>query len=256
MDCQIPMIVVTPALPSRKSLPADMRATLDAIIGPAPPAKAFEWMSEPSDAAPDSDLEDEDVEEPHVPSRTHRAVAETAPRLELHLENARFSVGAVVSALEEAFRGVPAHDAASCSVVTDGTSEASSSRTPHGRSCPRAESRASYSSSTDSLLLTSEIESLPEDIWEDASDEDVPSARAIRRAPPYGWTGNPTWRHAMYVSPLVWPLEVEEGSDGASRRQADTSARSESLKHGFQWSSFRTLAQGALALGRTRVRHG
>lgn len=205
-------------------------------------------MSEPSDAAPDSDLEDEVVEEPHVPPRTRRAVAETAPRLELHLENARFSVGAVVTALEAAFRGVPAHDAASCSVVTDGTSEASSSRTPHGRSHSRAESRASYSSSTDSLLLASEIESRPEDIWEDASDEDVPSARAVRRAPPYGGAGNATWRHAMYVSPLVWPLEE------ASRRQADTSARSEWVKQGFQWPSLRTLAQ-VLAPGRTRVRH-
>ncbi|OJT06289.1 hypothetical protein TRAPUB_2869 [Trametes pubescens] len=256
MDCQIPLIVVTPALPSRKSLPAEMRATLDAIIGPASPAKAFQWMRDPSGIAPHSCLGmygDEGMEEPHAPSRAHCTVAGNAPRLEVHLENARFSVGTVVSALDATFRAVPAHDAASGSVTTDGTSDASSSRTPHARRYARTTSHTSYCSSTDSLLLASEIESRPEDIWEDASDEgDAPSTRAVRRAPPYGGTGNSTWRHAMYVSTLVWPLEDDGGR--APRRQPDTSARGEPVKDRFHWTSLRTLA-GVLALGRTRVRH-
>ncbi|KAI0359219.1 hypothetical protein OH77DRAFT_1012115 [Trametes cingulata] len=211
-DMHVPSIVVTPALPSRNSLPPDMRAILDSIIGPVvsrpptPHTEAVDWVAY---GVPEVDdlVKSEETEVPYAPSHTHPAAAVNYARLHLDLANVRFSVGEVVSALEAKFRSLTGREPVSVpdTPVAD-DSEESPTSTLYDRS------PAGSDSGSEHTVVAQHV--LDYEVWEDADEEDALSAVHVFRRPlQYSGKGNPTWRHAMYVSPLVWPAERTEDDD-------------------------------------------
>ncbi|KAI0644927.1 hypothetical protein C8Q79DRAFT_1011058 [Trametes meyenii] len=210
-ELRVPSIVVTPAMPSRSSLSSNMRATLDSIVGPAPSHAQCPYP-EPLDWAtygriqnvPEVD-EHENTEVPHTPSPppTPSAPAEDSTfLLELDFDGSRFSYGTVVSALE-----------ATCRAVSDADDGSDASIGPEV-SCSGSDFGSEY------IVVTEEMSCLaggPEEDEDGAGEEQegALAARIALRPPRHVWRGHPTWRHAMYISAMVWPAEEPgESPDG------------------------------------------
>ncbi|KAI0710301.1 hypothetical protein C8T65DRAFT_739753 [Cerioporus squamosus] len=194
-DLPIPSIVITPVLPSRDSLPADMRVALDSILGSGPRSgSSADDLHDTEDSVAWSEAgatcgssDSADTEVPHAPPITQSVPADTHYRVDLDLECQRFSVGEVLSALHASFRSTAGSDATvEDSLVVDGT-----------HSAPIANPVSSCGSGF--LVVTDEIP--PDDV------ADGVSTGSLRRMPPPAGECPPTWRHAMYVSSLVWPVK-------------------------------------------------
>ncbi|KAI9063722.1 hypothetical protein FKP32DRAFT_1676228 [Trametes sanguinea] len=227
----IPSIIVTPALPSRSSLSSDMRARLDSIVGSTADRAQTQ---KPLPPIPGRTVDKMEIDEgrrgdevPHAPFSTPSATAEHHYRLDVDLGNARFSVGEVVSALDQALRS-----AASLRERTTGMS----STAPYLRA--RAQSWSDTSSEyvvvTDDMAAPCQTEHM---------DDPCTMPVAVPRPSQLVGNGDPTWRHAMYISSLVWPCERGEGR--GQRRSSDTShlAAKNHLKLKSRWFRLRLLAR-------------
>ncbi|PIL32750.1 hypothetical protein GSI_04865 [Ganoderma sinense ZZ0214-1] len=195
--------MVTPALPSPRSLPKEMRSTLDSILerrsGP-PTQRGASSIRRPSvPVIEDRAEDDEDVEVPHAPSTTHSAAADKNNfRLDLDFENLRFSCGDVLSAMNAAGESALARRSA---VVRNRAAEDSFARTT---SRPQSPWESDY-------VMVSNMMSLDEED-DDAGDGflvNVDSGLELARPRPQSPLGRApqAWRHAMYISKLVWPAQ-------------------------------------------------
>ncbi|KAI0366711.1 hypothetical protein BV20DRAFT_981776 [Pilatotrama ljubarskyi] len=242
IDMHIPSIVVTPALPSRNSLSSEMRATLDSIIGPAlsrsptPYTDAVDWTA--YGFAADDQAKSEEKEVPYIPSCTHPATAVKPVLLQLDLKDVRFSVGEVVSALEAKFRSLTSRDFAS---DPDSPAADDSNESPTSTLCGPSPAGSDSGSECAFLEENEAYDKAQGDEEEDAEDEGdaFPTVHVVRRPPPPPSfrRANPTWRHAMYVSAMVWPAEHKD-SDSRAESQLDTAS---TLK--LQLSRLMTLAR-------------
>ncbi|KAI0628356.1 hypothetical protein C8Q77DRAFT_1162107 [Trametes polyzona] len=231
-DMHIPTIIVTPALPSRNSLSSEMRVILDSIVGPAAtPRRTTDPYESDEESrqcdSPHAAYEPWEPESPHARFHDMPAAAENPFRLDLDFENARFSVGAVVSALEATCRAVSGYEAApGGSPVTSDTDGHVSSRTRgRGRTAPEP---LEYGGEGEYVLPVDDstrpsANTAGAGIEEGADGEGAPVvARAVRRPSRFAGIGNPTWRHAMYISTLVWPSEASDARK--ARRRSDASS--------------------------------
>ncbi|RDX47569.1 hypothetical protein OH76DRAFT_772787 [Lentinus brumalis] len=191
----IPVIVVTPPLPSRGSLPADMRLALDSILASGPrlissddaaldTRNSVVW-SESGATCGSGDSDDSDG-----PSNAHPVSLGTHDRLDLDLERIRFSVGEVLSALHACCRSAPSSGATTIdSLEVDGAPSASPAN-------PASACGSGF------VVVTEEMaRSSPDDVARDTGTD------SLRRVAPEGGECPPTWRHAMYISSLVWPIQ-------------------------------------------------
>ncbi|KAM5545003.1 hypothetical protein V8D89_001114 [Ganoderma adspersum] len=195
--------MVTPAIPSPRSLPKEMRTTLDSILErrPGPPTpRGASSIRRPSVPVVEDETEDDEHEEvPHTPSTTYSAAADVNNfRLDLDLENMRFSCGDVLKAVNAAGESALARRSAVLRNTTGGDALARTS------SRPQSPWESDY-------VVVSNIMSLDEDD-DDASEEfsvdDDPELQLARRRPqsPLGQAPQ-AWRHAIYISKLVWPAQ-------------------------------------------------
>ncbi|KAH9856750.1 hypothetical protein C2E23DRAFT_892874 [Lenzites betulinus] len=225
-ELYIPSIVVTPALPSRNSLSSDMRATLDSIVGPAATHPSSASYAEDSDEArwayaiPNQGLDEfEHSEAPNAPFHAQAATAENPFRLELDLKHARFSVNALLSAFEATCRNVTGRGDVKSIPEADDAGDTSSSR-EHLHADPET-------SSETYVVVEEDMAGPPVPPKEEkpkgaADEEGVLDARVVRRAPLPVRKANPTWRHAIYISTLVWPAEDDNRGQVSGPSGADT----------------------------------
>ncbi|KAI0667110.1 hypothetical protein C8Q78DRAFT_418216 [Trametes maxima] len=219
-ELRVPEIVVTPAMPSRSSLSSNMRVTLDSIVGPAPNHAQCPYP-EPLDwttygrvqSTPEAD-EHENTEVPHAPSPPSQPTppaSEEDPTflLELDFDSSRFSYGTLVSALE-----------ATCGTVSSPDADADNAT---DASAEQELSRAGSDFGSEYVVVTEETSPCPtgrseEDCGSGEEDEDALATRVALRPPRHVWRGHPTWRHAMYISAMVWPTDgpgdSSEGNNG------------------------------------------
>ncbi|OSC98407.1 hypothetical protein PYCCODRAFT_997858 [Trametes coccinea BRFM310] len=197
-EMPIPSIIVTPALPSRSSLSSDMRARLDSILGPTVDRAQKPLPPIPGRTVDHKDSNEggrHDEEMPDVPLSMRSATVDHHFRLDLDLGHARFSVGEVVSALEEASRS-----ASSLHQETRDTPSAA----PHLRA--RAQS---WSDTSSEYVVVTDDMAIP--CTMQRGNDLYTVSVAVPRPSHLVGSGHPTWRHAMYISSLVWPCERGEG---------------------------------------------
>ncbi|TFK83233.1 hypothetical protein K466DRAFT_268910 [Polyporus arcularius HHB13444] len=201
----IPVIVVTPPLPSRGSLPADMRLALDSILAGGPQSTSSD------DAAHDTrnsvvwsesgaTCGSGDSDESDAPPNTYPVTLGTRYRLDLDVERIRFSVGEVLSAVHACSRSAPSSGATTInSLEVDGAPSASSA-------IPASACGSGF------VVVTEEMARLsPDDVARDTGTD------SLRRVAPEGGECPPTWRHAMYISSLVWPIQRNRERRSAQR---------------------------------------
>ncbi|KAI0800335.1 hypothetical protein C8Q74DRAFT_1364096 [Fomes fomentarius] len=180
---RIPDIVITPAMPSRQSLPEDMRSVLDSIVGSASPSTSTHALERNTDTAvhsttelvgDDGPEEGGDIEVPHTPS-TSPAAAENHYLLQLDFENTRFSMGDVLSALKATSRENSRSGTGSEGSLAVDTPGASRANSPCG---------------SDFVVVT-------DDMARSAEQEYDLTSITTRRDVPFTGKCPPTWRHAM-----------------------------------------------------------
>ena len=185
-----------PAEPNRPLL-----QILERRPGPPTPHGASS-IRRPSVPVVEDKAEDHEHEEvPHTPSTTHSAAADRNDfRLDLDLENMRFSCGDVLRAMNAAGESALARRSA----VPRNTTTA-------GDAFARASARPQSLWESD-YVVVSNMMSLDEDD-DDASeefsvDDDDDELQLARRRPqsPLGQAPQ-AWRHAIYISKLVWPAQ-------------------------------------------------
>lgn len=145
-----------------------------------------------------------DTEVPHAPSPSQPAAAETDFLLQLDFENTRFSMGDVLSALDHSCGG------------------SSSTRDSAGAMMNAAdEPRPESACGSEYVVVTEEMsQPVPEHenyLTENGLHQSGVATDSLRRAHPYGGVCPPAWRHAMYVSALVWPAQQENGDQHSSQ---------------------------------------
>ncbi|KAI0753448.1 hypothetical protein C8Q80DRAFT_1118571 [Daedaleopsis nitida] len=210
----IPSIVITPALPSRFSISVDMRSALDAIIGAAPsptPERNSDLDSnvavvgtrsdDPTEC--DSTGDDAAGEVPHAPYPSQSAAAETHYLLDLNLEDVRFSMGDVLSALNATTHQRSSHHA-SATAASLGASSVNAASSTCGSSYVELPETSPY------LDVGQAVGARPAESMS-VSVSDASSLSSRRTTPFVGCP--PTWRHAMYVSSLVWPAQRDDAKD-------------------------------------------
>ncbi|KAI1785847.1 hypothetical protein LXA43DRAFT_100362 [Ganoderma leucocontextum] len=213
-EYHIPSIIITPALPSPSSLPKEMRLTLDSILdgrsGP-PMGRGASSFRRPSVSVVEDEAEDDEHEEvPHTPSTTQPAAAdENNFRLDLDFGNTRFSCGDVLSAMNAAGESALERRAV---VVRSPAAGDTSART---LSRPQSPWESDY-------VVVSDIMSLEED---DDTSQELPvnvdsGLQLARRRPesPLGQTPQ-AWRHAIYISKLVWPSQRLQAIENVHRNK-------------------------------------
>lgn len=167
----------------------------------------------------DSPEEGGDIEVPHTPS-TSPAAAENHYLLQLDFENTRFSMGDVLSA----------PNASSSENCRPGTgSEGSLAVDTPGAS------RANSPCGSDFVVVT-------DDMARNAEQECYLTSITTRRDVPFTGECPPTWRHAMYVSTNVWPLQRSDAHWGRMRQSSSSGSK-------WRWCGIDILAR---TLGFTR----
>ncbi|RPD57355.1 hypothetical protein L226DRAFT_573393 [Lentinus tigrinus ALCF2SS1-7] len=234
---QLPTIVITPALPSRDSLPTDMRSALDSILSsqttstPSPlttcdTGNRVVWPEE-LDVTDGLSGDDDDDEGPSTLPNTQSVTAEY--RLDLDIECLRFSLGDTLSALYASYCGTSGPDSTTeDSLMVDSDGPASTLSTNPSASC-----------GSGFFVVTEDMAPVSSD--EVACDAGTGS---VRRVVPKTGECPPTWRHAMYVSSLVWPVQRD--------REGRTAQRDKPLppvKSKLRWCGMDSLAR-TLRIGR------
>ncbi|KAJ8501775.1 hypothetical protein ONZ51_g417 [Trametes cubensis] len=209
----IPAIVVTPAMPSRASLPSEMRVILDSIIGPV-------TTNEPR---PVANREDELF------------------RLELDLSHARFSVGQVAAALDAACRAVTS--VSDCETIEEEVAIGNTHDTTDN--IPRAQPTSMSVFSLNDDALTDQVADEASCCTGRGSLDGEDGHTLDRSASPScscNGRGDPTWRHAVYFNPSVWPAAPDH-SKGSEVRKADSRSASIGAHVKSGWSRMKLLIQ-------------
>ncbi|KAI0333319.1 hypothetical protein GY45DRAFT_328601 [Cubamyces sp. BRFM 1775] len=191
-DEYVPSIAITPVLPSRASLPSEMRAILDSIVGPA-------------------------TTRGHHPA-TDTIIAGGEPfRLVLNLDHARFSVAQVAAALEAACRAVTDHETVGEQISIRDAHDMTSS-TPRARPRPAPVSMLNE----DALMeqVTDDMSWCTGPVSLDGEDGHTVGRSSSPSCSCNGRGHDPTWRHAIYFNPSVWPA-VPDRSKRPEVRKAD-----------------------------------
>ncbi|KAH9888436.1 hypothetical protein C8Q73DRAFT_710156 [Cubamyces lactineus] len=183
----VPNIAITPALPSRASLPSEMRAILDSIVGPVVPS------------------------EPSLPAGPYTARDEPF-RLELDLTHARFSVGQVAAALDAACRAVS--DLETVGGVQDATSDISPAR-PCSVSAFNHHDVVLTDQDADEMSCCTGPGSLDGEDGHTQTGSSNPSCSRNGRV-------DPTWRHAIYFDSSVWPAAQDQSKPSERVRKDDS----------------------------------
>ncbi|EJF57136.1 hypothetical protein DICSQDRAFT_174197 [Dichomitus squalens LYAD-421 SS1] len=210
----IPSIVITPALPSPESLPVDMRRALDSILSRRPSESsttAVEHGNAPAnhtaigrpDVPAEDDTEDTGHEEvSHAPFNTQSGTTDNHFLLQLDFENPRISFGDVLAAIN-----ATRSDAVDLETVTN-----EATATDSASSTPRSRSPSPWDS--DYVVIT---EPISRNGSVDASQEVAKDSQVVWRPEPQSGIVPPVWRHAMYISTLVWPAQTLHLNNRGSR---------------------------------------
>ena len=144
----------------------------------------------------------DDTEEPNPPQHTPSVSADTQYRLDVDLGSTRFSLGDALSTLYASFCGTSGPDPATDDSLVVDSDEPALAPSDH----------PSSSCGSEFLVVTDEMAQLSTD---DLAAE--AGTGSVRRAAPEARTCPPTWRHAMYISSLVWPSQREREARLAKR---------------------------------------
>ncbi|CDO72615.1 hypothetical protein BN946_scf184985.g34 [Trametes cinnabarina] len=239
-----PSVVITPALPSSSSPSSEMRARLDSIVGPT-----VDCVHKPLPSIPGWTVNNVDVadnrtpreEVSHTPFCTRRLATEDQQfRLHLDFGNVHFSVDSVeevVPALEETRRAASGFDDSVMGELARGVPS----------SPPYTLTRARSWSDSDYIVITEDMAS--PGAPGSQTDSSHAARRVVRRPALSIGRGDPTWRYAMYVSSLVWPIERDEGR--SRRRSLDVERFPYRNKPKSRWLRVRLLAR-VLGLSKRR----
>ncbi|KAI0937753.1 hypothetical protein AcW1_003829 [Taiwanofungus camphoratus] len=197
---QIPTIVVTPALPSRDSLPLDMQTALRSIIGASQKGKE----EPPRDdarfhlVAGDEESNSEEDTQHHIHLMSNDI--ENHPHLELDFEKSSpFTLGDLVDALNTIGRDADKdsdHRPADCSEVQIYAGSGDK------MACMPGPKYVIVKAPTDKF---GRDKPLPEIINEDINIA-ICRPRHVQRSQQH----DPTWRHAIYVTRTVYPAETHD----------------------------------------------